>query len=95
MDMSFPAASVILSNHMPPEHQGLTVSLVNTVVHYSISIALGAAGTVEVYAPSDTPFQQNRNAFYSAIRLSGMGVLLGAMFFAHSMKNEGWVVMTH
>lgn len=95
MDMSFPAATVILSNHMPPEHQGLAASLVNTVVNYSISMALGIAGTVEVYAPFDKPFQQNRNAFYSAIGLSGMGVLLGAMFFAHSMQKEGWVVMEH
>ena len=47
MDMSFPAASVILSNHMAAEHQGLAMSLVNTVVNYSISIALGIAGTVE------------------------------------------------
>ena len=31
--MSFPAASIILSNHMPPEHQGLAQSLVSTVVN--------------------------------------------------------------
>jgi MFS family permease len=95
MDMSFPAATVILSNHMPPEHQGLAASLVNTVVNYSISIALGIAGTVDVYAPFDSPFQQNRNAFYLAMGLSGMGVLLGAMFFIHSWIKEGWVVMAH
>jgi hypothetical protein len=93
MDKSFPAATVILSNHMPPEHQGLAASLVNTVVNYSISIALGTAGTVEVYASFDTPFQQNRNAFYWALGLSGTGVLLGIMFFIHSMLQEGWVVM--
>jgi MFS family permease len=95
MDMSFPAATVILSNHMPPDHQGLAASLVNTVVNYSISIALGIAGTVDVYAPFDSPFQQNRNAFYLAMGLSGMGVLLGAMFFIHSWIKEGWVVMAH
>jgi hypothetical protein len=80
---------------MPPEHQGLAASLVNTVVNYSISIALGIAGTVDVYAPFDSPFQQNRNAFYLAMGLSGMGVLLGAMFFIHSWIKEGWVVMAH
>jgi hypothetical protein len=47
MDMSFPAATVILSNAMPKEHQGLAASLVNTMVNYSISIGLGIAGTVE------------------------------------------------
>ena len=48
MDMSFPAATIILSNFMPREHQGLAASLVNTIVNYSISIGLGIGGTVEV-----------------------------------------------
>lgn len=95
MDMSFPAATVILSNHMPHEHQGLAASLVNTVVNYSISIALGIAGTVEVYAPFESEFEQGRNAFYSAIGLSGVGVILGLLFFARTMVREGWVVMDH
>jgi MFS family permease len=95
MDMSFPAATILLSNHMPPEHQGLAASVVNTVVNYSISIALGVAGTVEIYASYDDPLQQNRNAFYAAIVFSGTGVLLGAIFFAHSMIKEGWTVMEH
>lgn len=92
MDMSFPTATVILSNHMPPEHQGLAASLVNTVVNYSISIALGIAGSVEVYAPYADQEEQNRNAYFSAVGLSGVGVLLGFIFFAKSMMKEGWVV---
>jgi hypothetical protein len=96
MDMSFPAATVILSNHMPQEHQGLAASLVNTVVNYSISIALGIAGTVEVYAPNHTdPLQSNRNAMYAAIGLSGLGVVLGLMFFVKTFIKEGWVIMEH
>lgn len=95
MDMSFPAATVILSNHMPPENQGLAASLVNTVVNYSISIALGIAGTVEVYAPADSELQMNRNALYSAIGLSGLGVILGLMFFLQTLRRDGWVVMDH
>lgn len=47
MDMSFPAATLILSNAVAKEHQGIAASLVNTVVNYSISLALGFAGTVE------------------------------------------------
>jgi MFS family permease len=47
MDLSFPAATIVLSNHMPPEHQGLAASLVVTTINYSISIALGIAGTIE------------------------------------------------
>ncbi|KAE9984727.1 hypothetical protein EG328_008344 [Venturia inaequalis] len=48
MDMSFPAATLILSNAVKREHQGIAASLVNTVVNYSISLGLGFAGTVEV-----------------------------------------------
>ncbi|KAF2713905.1 major facilitator superfamily transporter [Pleomassaria siparia CBS 279.74] len=95
MDMSFPAATVILSNHMPREHQGLAASLVNTVVNYSISIALGIAGTVEVYAPSNGELEQNRNALYLAIGLSGLGVILGFVFFIKTVMREGWVIMDH
>jgi MFS family permease len=100
MDMSFPAASVILSNHMPPEHQGLAMSLVNTVVNYSISISLGIAGTIEVYTTKDlsTPageLQGIRAAFYTAIGLSLAGVICGALFFMRSLQKEGWKVMEH
>ncbi|QDS68933.1 hypothetical protein FKW77_008432 [Venturia effusa] len=49
MDMSFPAATLILSNAVSKEHQGIAASLVNTVVNYSISLGLGFAGTVEVH----------------------------------------------
>lgn len=97
MDMSFPAATLILSNHMPREHQGLAASLVNTVVNYSISIALGVAGTVEVYANKDpaNALWGIRCAFFTAIGLSATGVVLGAMFFIKSMVREGWKIMDH
>jgi hypothetical protein len=47
--MSFPAATLLLSNAMPREHQGVSASLVATIINYSISLALGLAGTVEVH----------------------------------------------
>lgn len=104
MDMSFPAATVILSNHMPREHQGLAASLVNTVVNYSISIALGIAGTVEVNvvqhkggdpASYDNTLLGIRSAWYSAIGLALLGVILGALFFVRSLVKEGWKIMDH
>jgi MFS family permease len=101
MDMSFPAASVILSNHMPPEHQGLAMSLVNTVVNYFISISLGIAGTVEsnvvksISDPAEAQLKGIRSAFYTAIGLSLMGVICGALFFVRSYMKEGWKVMEH
>lgn len=105
MDMSFPAASVILSNQFPPEHQGLAQSLVSTFVNYFISISLGIAGTIEIYAIKQTPgldpnseeFQLRRYkaAFFTAVGLSALGVICGAMYFTKSMRREGWKVMSH
>ncbi|GAB7354157.1 hypothetical protein MBLNU459_g4714t1 [Dothideomycetes sp. NU459] len=102
MDMSFPAGTVILSNHMPREHQGLAASLVNTMVNYSISIALGIAGTVETAVNNKGPGQTPedviwgiRCAYYTGMSLAGCGVLLGAIYFVRTMLKEGWKVMEH
>lgn len=100
MDMSFPAGTVILSNHMPREHQGLAASLVNTMVNYSISIALGIAGTVEVQVnnhgatPEDVMYGI-RCAWYTGVALAGFGVVLGGLFFGRTWMKEGWKVMEH
>ncbi|KAL1590194.1 hypothetical protein WHR41_01138 [Cladosporium halotolerans] len=100
MDMSFPAATVILSNAMPKEHQGLAASLVNTMVNYSISIGLGIAGTVEANVISHSGTEADtvygiRCAWYVALGLSGFGVVLGALFFVRSWAKEGWKIMEH
>ncbi|MCJ1305043.1 Low affinity NH4+ transporter [Hypocenomyce scalaris] len=85
MDMSFPAATIILSDFVLPEHQGIGASLVITVVNYSISIGLGIAGTVEVHVnnggmnPADI-LKGYRGAWYSAVGLSGLGVLFSLYF---------------
>ena len=82
MDMSFPAATVLLSNYVPKKHQGIAASLVNTVVNYSISIGLGIAGTVEsrvVDGGSDL-LKGYRSAWYTGIGLSGMGILISSLF---------------
>lgn len=100
MDMSFPAATVILSNHMPREHQGLAASLVNTMVNYSISIALGIAGTVETSVNNGGATLEDtiwgiRCAYYTGMGIAGFGVILGALFFVKSMLKEGWKIMDH
>ncbi|KAI9705152.1 MAG: hypothetical protein M1820_005299 [Bogoriella megaspora] len=78
-DMSFPAASLIISNAVPREKQGVGMSLVNTVVNYSISIALGIAGTVEMQvtkadASPGTALKGYRSAWYFGIGLAGLGL---------------------
>jgi MFS family permease len=85
MDMSFPAATLILSDAVRKEHQGIGASLVNTVVNYSISLGLGFAGTVEVYVTNGSETREDilkgyRAAWYMAVGLSGMGMVISAIY---------------
>jgi MFS family permease len=85
MDMSFPAATIILSDSVKRENQGVAASLVNTVVNYSISLALGFAGTIEIHqnrggkTPEDT-LHGFRSAMYLAVSLAGLGVVVSLCF---------------
>ncbi|KAJ5956783.1 Major facilitator superfamily domain general substrate transporter [Penicillium viridicatum] len=87
MDMSFPSGTIILSNNMPREHQGLAASLVNTIVNYSISIGLGLAGTVEsqVNRGGTDTLTGYRGASYMGIGLAGLGVGVATMFVIRSL----------
>ncbi|KAI1610243.1 MFS transporter [Exophiala viscosa] len=78
MDMSFPSGVIVLANHMPPEHQGLAASLVNTVINYSISIGLGMAGTVEAHVNDGGKdrLKGYRGAWYLGIGLDALGFLM-------------------
>lgn len=82
MDMSFPAATVILSDLVPKGQQGVAASLVATVLNYSISIGLGIAGTVEVHVSRGGTdiLRGYHGAYYVGIGLSAMGVLLSLCF---------------
>jgi len=46
MNLSFPAATILISSALPKEKQGIAASLVSTMVNYCISCGLGFAGTV-------------------------------------------------
>ncbi len=82
MDMSFPAATIILSDIIPKEHQGIAASLVATAVNYSTSIGLGIAGTVEVHVNHGGTdlLRGYRGAFYAAIGLDALGFLFSLLF---------------
>ena len=87
MDMSFPAATLILSDAVAKKHQGIAASLVNTVVNYSISLALGFAGTVEGHVNHGGTTPEDlllgfRGAWYFAIGLSSFGLFLSLCFLA-------------
>ncbi|KAF9736620.1 hypothetical protein PMIN06_003392 [Paraphaeosphaeria minitans] len=49
MNLSYPAANMLLSSALPKEKQGIAASLVSTMVNYSISCGLGVAGTIDRY----------------------------------------------
>lgn len=90
MDMSFPAATLILSNAVERRHQGIAASLVSTVVNYSISIGLGIAGTVEVHVNNEGKTTVDllygyRASWYTAVGLSGLGMIISLMFVI-----KGW-----
>lgn len=86
MDMSFPAATIILSNSLPKKRQGIAASLVATFQNYSISIGLGLAGTVQKYKTQNLPLdfatrvKGMRVSFYMGMGLAGLGVLSSLLF---------------
>lgn len=87
MDMSFPAATLILSDAVSKEHQGIAASLVATIVNYSISLSLGFAGTIESHVhhggmtPKDVVLGY-RGAWYMGIGFAGFGLFLSLVFLA-------------
>ncbi|KAJ5737754.1 uncharacterized protein N7483_002879 [Penicillium malachiteum] len=86
MDMSFPAGTIILSDLMAPEKQGIAASLIATIVYYSQSLGLGLAGVVEKDVANGSVLQGYRGAWYLAIGLSGLGLGVGTVFALVSMS---------
>ncbi|KAK8044848.1 MFS general substrate transporter [Apiospora rasikravindrae] len=97
MDMSNPAASLLLSNSVAKEHQGIAASLVVTVVNYSISTALGFAATIEVEmhknsggngSSEDVALVGIRAAQYFGLGLGGLGICVALAFFAAAWRSK-------
>ncbi|KAI0453511.1 major facilitator superfamily transporter [Xylaria acuta] len=80
MDMSFPAATLILSNAVKREHQGVGASLVNTVVNYSISLGVGFAGIVEVHVNHGDKLAGYRGGLYFGVGLASLGLGICVIF---------------
>lgn len=80
MDMAFPAGTILLSNLMPPERQGIAASMIATMVYYSQSIGLGIAGTVQTHVQGDDVLKGYRGAWYLGIGLSGLGVVVAGSY---------------
>ena len=90
MDMSFPSATLLVSDRAGRGSQGMAASVVNTVVNYSISIGLGLAGTVVREIGADVVdvgevrerelLRGFRSAWWTGVGLSGMGIIVAAAF---------------
>lgn len=85
MDLSFPAATLMLSDLVAAEHQGIAASLVTTVVNYSGALALGVAGTVDLYVNGGGHTMEDvlkgyRGALYVAISLGVVGLATSLVF---------------
>jgi len=89
MDMSFPSGTIILSNALPREHQGMAASLVTTTVNYSISLGLGIAGIIMRYTTDGAnELEAYRNSSYFAIGFDGLGMAIALYFLWISVMTE-------
>ncbi|KAG0671164.1 hypothetical protein C6P45_001177 [Maudiozyma exigua] len=91
MDFSFPGSSIILSDELPMEYQGMAGSLVNTIVNYATSLFLGMGTTVEMQINKDgtNTLGGYRSALYLGIGLGGIGFLFSFSYMIEDLwKNH-------
>ncbi|KAL4885428.1 major facilitator superfamily domain-containing protein [Aspergillus karnatakaensis] len=90
MEMSFPASNILLSNAMPQEHQGVSASLVATIMNYAISLGLGFGAIVETHLNKNGSdlLRGYRGAWYLGVGLSGSGIILTLFFALHEHRKS-------
>lgn len=90
MDLSCPAATLLLSHSVPPERQGIGASLVGTVVYCSQALGLGIGGTVEARTAERNTLRGFRVSLYTSIGLSGASLVAAALtLVAVVLRREG------
>ena len=74
-DLAFESASLIASDAVPQNLQGVAGSFINTVLNYSIGIGLALTGNVEVGVNEcgDDPLKGYRGAWWRALDLRDWG----------------------
>jgi hypothetical protein len=91
MNMSLPAATLLLSNSVSERYQGLATSLVVTVVNYSVSVGIGLGATVEwqVNGGADTTaaiLSGYRAALWMSVGLARLGLIICLAFLANEIR---------
>lgn len=95
MDWSFPASSILLSDELPHDIQGMAGSLIMTMINYGLSFFVGISGTIE----SQVGRRNNNNLLgeiracaYFSIGLAGastlLSIILGIYHHFHSSSSE-------
>ncbi|OAL46556.1 hypothetical protein IQ07DRAFT_517424 [Pyrenochaeta sp. DS3sAY3a] len=82
MNLSYPAATMLLSSSLPKEQQGIAASLVSTLVNYSISVGLGLAGTIDRYSNERAALRLAglRASWWFAVALGAAGMVIAGVF---------------
>lgn len=90
MDLSFAAASIILSDYLPKRHQGLAGSLVSTVINYFVSFFLGLSGSIEVelVKANNDALSSYRGAIYFGVGISGLSAIFAFVFLMAQYYNN-------
>lgn len=88
MDSSFPAATIIFSDAVPPEYQGIGASVVTTVVNYSISLWLGFASTIEYEVARGEKERGYGGAFWFESGLAGLGLGLSLVLWGSELRKK-------
>jgi hypothetical protein len=94
MDMSFPAATLILFDLVPKRHQGIAASLASTTVNYGIAIGVGFAIVVEYQVnngdeTAEDKFRRVQVALCTCIGLYGLSLTVSLIYLA---REKGWIV---
>ncbi|PVI04252.1 MFS general substrate transporter [Periconia macrospinosa] len=88
MNLSYPAANMLLSSTLPRKQQGIAASLVSTMVNYSISCGLGVAGTIDSPEVTNLRLSGMRAAYWFATALGGLGMVVALVFIAVEQRRK-------
>lgn len=93
MDSSLPAATIIFSNAVPRQYQGMGSSVIMTIVVYSISLGLGFAGTIELQINNGGKTKADllhgyRGTLWFSVGLTAFGTILAIVFLIKDYRER-------